>query len=95
MESVKNQIDMLIDKLVQAIHQSGAALKQNVETLVQHKMNNISQKKEEGELFFTVVKSCEQYVQDKLQEGSKEDILLEKNEMIEKLRAVSLQLTPQ
>ena len=94
-ESVKSQIDALIDQLVQAIHQSGAKLKQNVNTLVQHKLNNISQKKEEGEMLSKLLKSCEQYVQDKLRNGSQQEILLEKNEMMERLRAVSQQLTLQ
>ena len=94
-ESVKSQIDALIDLLVQAICQSGATLKQNVDTLVQHKLNNISQKKEEGEIFLTLLKSCEQHVQDKLCNGSQQEILLEKNEMMENLRAVSQQLTLQ
>ena len=94
-ESVKNQIDALIDQLVQAIRQSGATLKQNVDTLVQHKLDDISQKKEEGEMFRTLLESCEQYVQDKLRNGSQQEILLEKNEMMERLRAVSQQLTLQ
>ena len=94
-ESVKNQIDALIDQLVQAIRQSGATLKQNVDTLVQHKLNNILQRKEEGEMFLTLLESCEQYVQDKLHNGSQQEILLEKNEMMERLRAVSQQLTLQ
>ena len=94
-ESVKNQIDALIDQLVQAIHQSGATLKQNVDTLVEHKLNSISKRKEEREMFYTQLKSCEQYVQDKLRNGSQQEILLEKNEMMERLRTVSQQLTLQ
>ena len=80
---------------MQAIRQSGATLKQNVDILVQHKLDDISQKKEEGEMFLTLLKSCEQYVQDKLRNGSQQEILLEKNEMMERLRAVSQQLTLQ
>ena len=94
-ESVKNQIDALIDKLVQAIRQSGATLKQKIDTLVQHKLDGILQRKEEREMFYTQLKSCEQYVQDKLRNGSQQEILLEKNEMMERLRAVSQQLTLQ
>ena len=92
-ESVKNQIDALINQLVQTIRQSGATLKQNVDTLVQHKLNNIVQRKEEGEMFLTLLESCEQYVQDKLRNGSQQEILLEKNEMLERLGTVSQQLT--
>ena len=94
-ESVKNQIDALIDQLVQAIHQSGATLKQNVDTLVQHKLDDISHKKEEGEKFLTLLESCEKYIHDKLRNGSQQEILLEKNEMMERLRAFSQQLTLQ
>ena len=94
-ESVKNQIDALVDQLVQAIRQSGATLKQKVDTLIQHKLDGISKRKEEGEKFLTLLESCEQYVQDKLRNGSQQEILLEKNEMMERLRAVSQQLTLQ
>ena len=94
-ESVKNQIDALIDQLVQAICQSGATLKQNVDTLVQNKLNKISQKKEEGVSFHVSLKSCEQYVQDKLSNGSQQEILMDKDEMIKRLKTVSQQLALQ
>ena len=88
-ESVENQIDAFIDQLVQAIHQSGAELKQNVNTSVQPMLDNISQKKEEGETFLTLLKSCEQHIQDKLRNGSQQEILLKKNEMMATLKATS------
>ena len=94
-ESVKNEIDALMASLVQAIQQSGARLKQTVDSLIQCKLNSISRQKEGGQILLSQLRSCERYVQDKLNNGSQQEILQEKNEMMERFRAVSQQLTLQ
>ena len=94
-ESVKNQIDTLVAQLVQAIQQSGARLKQDVDTLVQHKVTEMLRYKEEGEKLVAEVKSYKQHVQDKLCNGTQQEILLEKNDMIERLTAVNQELQVQ
>ena len=87
-ESVKNQIDTLIGEIVEAAQQSGRQLKENVDNLVQQKLSNISGQKEHGKMLLTQFKSCQEYVEDKLDNKSQQEIL----HMIEILRAVSQEL---
>ena len=94
-ESVKNQIDTLVAQLVQAVQQSGARLKQDVDTLVQHKVTEMLRRKEEGEKLVAEVKSYKQHIQDKLCNGTQQEILLEKNDMVERLMAVNQELQVQ
>ena len=88
-EAVKNQIDTLVGEIIEAVQQSGRQLKENVDNLVQLKLSNISRQKEYGEMLLTQFKSCQEYVEDKVHNGSQQEIMSEKNEMIERMRAAS------
>ena len=94
-EAVKSEIDALIDQLVQAVHQSGATLKENVDTLVNNKLKSISAMKQQGKMFYELLKSCEQYVQEKLRSESQQEILLERSKIMERLRASQQLILPE
>ena len=88
-ESVKNEIDTLTGEIIEAVLQSGRQMKENVDNLVRQKLSNIAKQKEYGEMLLPQFKSCQEYVEDKVQNGSHQEILLEKNKIIERLKAVS------
>ena len=91
-EMVKNQIDVLIGEIIEAVQQSGRQLKENVSNEVQKKLSNISRQKKYGEMLLTQFRSCQEYVKDRVHKGSQQEILLEKNKIIERLKAVSQEL---
>ena len=88
-ESVKEEIDALIREAIQAIRQSGDWLKENVDRLVKQKLTSISLQKEEGDSYLSDLSDCEQYVSDKLHNGSQQEIVLEKNDLIKRLEEAS------
>ena len=88
-ESVKEEIDALVQEAIQAIRESGDWLKENVDRLVKQKLTNISLQKEEGDSYLSDLSDCEQYVSDKLRNGSQQEIVLEKNDLIKRLEEAS------
>ena len=91
-ESVKNEIDTLINDIIMAVQKSGRRLKESVDTLVQQKTKKIATRKKQGEVFVAQLKSYVTYIEEKISNASRQEILLEKSEMIEKLKAISQQL---
>ena len=61
-------------------------LKERVDRLLKQKLHQIAKQKEDGEVFLAHLKSNKKYIQDKLCSGSQQEILMEKHEMIERLR---------
>ena len=91
-DSVKNQIDVLVGEIIEAVVQSGRQLKDNVDNLTRKKLRNISKQKEYGDVLFTQLKSCQIYAQDRIRNGSQQEIELEKKDMIQRLRAACQEL---
>ena len=87
-ESIKNEIDTFIAEIIAILQKSGQKLKANVEALTKHKLSKIARQKEYGEMLLTMLTTCVTYVEDKLQYGPDQEILLQKNEMIDRLRVV-------
>lgn len=92
-KAIKSEIDATTARLVEAIQRSGARLKGSVDALVQDKLTNIAAQIKEGQMFLMSLKSSEQYVQDRLCNGSQHEILREKKSMVQRLRAASEELT--
>ena len=89
-ESIKEQIDTLVCQIVKAVQQSGRQLKEDVDNLVQQQVDQIATQKEQGEMLLAQTQSCVKYVEERISQQN--EILLEKDELIERLKAVSQEL---
>ena len=91
-ESVKDEINTFIHGTIRLVKQSGRHLREQVDELTKQKLHQIAKQKEDGKEFIKELKSVMEYVQDKLRNGSQKEILLEKNEMIERLKYIDQEL---
>ena len=91
-ELIKEQIDTLVYQIITTVQQSGRQLKDDIDNLVRQQMSQIATQKEQGETLLVQTQSCVKYVEEKIYRSQQNEILLEKNELIERLKAVSQEL---
>ena len=94
-DSVKNEIDELLRKLVEVMRQSGEALKEQVNKLMQEKLSKISKQKETVKKMLDGLNSTAHEVQGLLNKGTREEILVEKKRLVERLEATSQEVSLQ
>ena len=88
-DHAKTEIDTLVQDLTEKIQKCGGELKSSVDKMVQDKVSIILEQKGKIEKVFHLLKNCEEQVGKKLQDYAQHQVLYEKSELIEKMKAVS------
>ena len=93
-EDVKKEIHTQAQLIINLVQQSERQLVQQVDTAVQLKTQLLTKQREEAELVLNQLKGCEEFVEQSLKVGSQQQVLREKQNMIEVMTTVNQGVNP-
>ena len=93
-EDVKKQIHTQSQLIINLVQQSEGQLVQQVDTVVQQKIQLITKQREEAETVLKQLKGCEEFVKQSLKVGSQQQILREKQNMVQVMTKVNQDVNP-
>ena len=93
-EDVKKQIQTQSQLIINLVQQSERQLVQQVDTAVQQKIQLLTKQREEAETILKQLKGCEEFVEQSLKVGSQQQILREKQNMVQVMTTVNRDVNP-
>ena len=93
-EYVKNEIHRQAELIINLVEQSERQLVRQVDTAVQLKTQLLTKQREEAEIVLNQLKGCEEFVEQSLKVGSQQQVLREKQNMIEVMTTVNQGVNP-
>ena len=93
-EDVKKQIHTQSQLIINLVQQSQRQLVQQVDTVVQQKIQLLTKQREEAETVLKQLKGCEEFVEQSLKVGSQQQILREKQNMVQVMTTVNQDVNP-
>ena len=93
-EDVKKQIHTQSQLIINLVQQSQRQLVQQVDTVVQQKIELLTKQREEAETVLKQLKGCEEFVEQSLKVGSQQQILREKQNMVQVMTTVNQDVNP-
>ena len=93
-EDVKKQIHTHSQLIINLVQQSQRQLVQQVDTVVQQKIQLLTKQREEAEIVLKQLKACEEFVQQSLKVGTQQQILREKQNMVQVMTTVNQDVIP-
>ena len=93
-EDVKKQIHTHSQLIINLVQQSERQLVQQVDTVVQQKIQLLTKQREEAETILKQLKGCEEFVEQSLKVGSQQQILREKQNMVQVMTTVNQDVNP-
>ena len=93
-EDVKKQIHTQSQLIINLVQQSDRQLVQQVDTVVQQKIELLTKQREEAETVLKQLKGCEEFVEQSLKVGSQQQILREKQNMVQVMTTVNQDVNP-
>ena len=93
-EDVKKQIHTQSQLLINLVQHSERQLVQQVDTAVQQKIQLLTKQREEAETVLKQLKGCEEFVEQSLKVGSQQQILREKQNMVQVMTTVNQDVNP-
>ena len=93
-EDVKKQIHTQSQLIINLVQQSERQLVQQVDTVVQQKIQLLTKQREEAETVLKQLKGCEEFVEQSLKVRSQQQILSEKQNMVQVMTTVNQDVNP-
>ena len=93
-EDVKKQIHTQSQLIIHLVQQSERQLLQQVDTVVQQKIQLLTKQREEAETVLKQLKGCEEFVEQSLKVGTQQQILREKQNMVQVMTIVNQDVNP-
>ena len=93
-EDVKKQIHTQSQLIINLVQQSQRQLVQQVDTVVQQKIQLLTKQREEAETVLKQLKDCEEFVEQSLKVGTQQQILREKQNMVQVMTTVNQDVNP-
>ena len=93
-EDVKKQIHTQSQLIINLVQQSERQLVQQVDTAVQQKIQLLTKQREEAVTVLKQLKGCEEFVEQTLKVGSQQQILREKQNMVQVITTVNQDVNP-
>ena len=93
-EDVKKQIHTQTQLIINLVQQSERQLVQQVDTVVQRKIQLLTKQREEAVTVLKQLKGCEEFVEQSLKVGSQQQILREKQNMVQVMTTVNQDVNP-
>ena len=93
-EDVKKQIRTHSQLIINLVQQSQRQLVQQVDTVVQQKIELLTKQREEADTVLKQLKGCEEFVEQSLKVGTQQQILREKPNMIQVMTTVNQDVNP-
>ena len=91
---VKKQIHTHSQLIINLAQQSQRQLLQQVDTVVQQKIQLLTKQREKAETVFKQLKGCEEFVEQSMKVGTQQQILREKQNMIQVMTTVNQDVNP-
>ena len=89
------KIHLYAQQIIESVQQCEQFLVQQVDASVQCKLRLLGEQVKEAETALVQLKSCEEYIEQSLEVGSPQQILLEKQRMIQGMEVASEQINPE
>ena len=93
-EDVKKQIHTQSQLIINLVQQSERQLVQQVDTVVHQKIQLLTKQREEAETVLKQLKGCEEFVEQSLKVGTQQQILREKQNMVQVMTTVNQDVHP-
>ena len=93
-EEVKKEIHTQAQLIINLVQRSERQLVQQVDTAVQQKTQLLAKQREEAETILNQLKGCEEFVEQSLKVGSQQQVLREKQNMIQIMTIVNQDVNP-
>ena len=93
-EDVKKQIYTYSQLIIDLVQQSQRQLVKQVDTVVQQKIRLLTKQREEAETVLKQLKGCEEFVEQSLKVGTQQQILREKQNMVQVMTTVNQDVNP-
>ena len=93
-EDVKKEIHTQAQLIINLVQQSERQLVQQVDTAVQQKIQLLTKQREEAETVLNQLKCCEEFVVQSLKVGTQQQILREKQNMVQVMTTVNQDVNP-
>ena len=93
-EDAKKQIHTHSQLIINLVQQSERQLVQQVDTVVQQKIQLLTKQREEAETVLKQLKGCEEFVEQSLKVGTQQQILREKQNMVQVMTTVNQDVNP-
>ena len=93
-EEVKKEIHTQAQLIINLVQQSERQLVQEVDTAVQQKTQLLTKQREETETILNQLKGCEEFVEQSLNVGSQQQVLREKQNMVQVMTTKAVHLLP-
>ena len=93
-EDVKKQIHTHSQLIISLVKQSERQLVQQVDTVVQQKIQLLTKQREEAGTVLKQLKGCEEFVEQSLKVGTQQQILREKQNMVQVMTTVNQDVNP-
>ena len=93
-EDVKKEIHTQAQLIINLVEQSERQLVQQVDTAVQLKTQLLTKQREEAEIILNKLKGCEEFVEQSLKVGSQQQVLREKQNMVQVMTTVNQGVNP-
>ena len=93
-DDVKKQIHTHSKLIINLVQQSQRQLVQQVDTVVQQKIQSLTKQREEAETVLKQLRGCEELVEQSLKVGTQQQILREKQNMVQVMTTVNQDVNP-
>ena len=93
-EDIKKDIHAQAEVIIDVVQQSERQLLQQVDTVVQQKIQLITKQRDEAERALSQLRSCEEFIEQSLIYGSQQQVLGEKQQMVQHMEVLNQNINP-
>ena len=91
-DMVKQEIHVMVEKMIEKLRQSERQLTREVETATDSKLQVLSGQKKSAEMSLSQLKDCKEFVEQSLKTGSQQQVLMSKKQMMERMNHVTKEI---
>ena len=91
-DMVKQEIHVMVEKMIEKFRQSERQLTREVETVTDSKLQVLSGQKKSAEMSLSQLKDCKEFIEQSLKTGSQQQVLMSKKQMIECMSHVTKEI---
>ena len=88
---LRKDVDSYVQRLIELLRASQQEMVERMHTIVEKKLKLLAQQKKEAEIALEQLQSCAEYVEQCLQHGSNQQVLMEKTKMVDRMKQMNEQ----
>ena len=93
-KALRKDIDSYVQSLIEFLRASQQEMVERMHTIVEKNLKLLAQQKKEAEIALEQLQSCAEYVEQCLQHGSHQQVLMEKAKMVHRMKQMNEQTDP-